>query len=95
MRDKQLDQIGEILFPSAGTLVLTKVQNPRSASLEMLRPIANRFVRGEVLETDSGAEALQVALQTTPTEGLICIAGSLYLAGEMRPAILRVLGTTT
>jgi dihydrofolate synthase/folylpolyglutamate synthase len=95
MRDKQLDQIGEILFPSADTVILTKVQNPRTALLEMLRPVANRFVRGKVLETDSSAEALRVALQETSPKGLICIAGSLYLAGEMRPDILRRLGKTT
>ena len=90
MRDKQLDQIGEILFPVAGVLVLTPVENPRSASIEMLRSIANRYARGIVIETSSSAEALQVAIARTPPSGLICIAGSLYLIGEMRPSILRM-----
>jgi len=90
MRDKQLDQIGEILFPVADVLILTPVENPRSASMEMLRPIANRFARGTVTETDSSAEALRVAVAKTPAEGLICIAGSLYLIGEVRPSILKM-----
>lgn len=90
MRDKQLDQIGEILFPAAGVLVLTPVENPRSASIEMLRSIANRYARGTVIETSSSAEALQVAIARTPPGGLICIAGSLYLIGEMRPSILKM-----
>ena len=90
MRDKQLEQIGEILFPVADVLILTPVENPRSASIEMLRPVANRFARGTVIETDSSADALRVAVAKTPSQGLICIAGSLYLIGEVRPSILRM-----
>jgi dihydrofolate synthase/folylpolyglutamate synthase len=90
MRDKRLAQIGEILFPVADVLILTPVENPRSASIEMLRPVANRFARGTVIKTDSSADALRVAVEKTPSEGLICIAGSLYLIGEVRPSILRM-----
>jgi dihydrofolate synthase/folylpolyglutamate synthase len=85
MRDKQLEQIGEILFPVADLLVLTTVDNPRSATLEMLEPIALRYARGKVLTSTT---ALQTALANTPREGMICVAGSLYLAGELRPQIL-------
>lgn len=93
MRDKQLEEIGELLFSSADLLVLTTVANPRSATIEMLKPIASRFAHGKILTTDSGADALQVALANTSAEGMICVAGSLYLAGEMRPQILEhVLG---
>jgi dihydrofolate synthase / folylpolyglutamate synthase len=88
MRDKQLEQIGEILFPVADVLVLTTVDNPRSATLAMLEPTARRFARGKVLTGDGSATALQMALDQTPREGMICVAGSLYLAGEMRPQIL-------
>jgi dihydrofolate synthase/folylpolyglutamate synthase len=90
MRDKQLDPMGEILFPVADVLILTRVVNPRSASMEMLRSVADRFARGTVIETDSSAEALRVAIAKTPPEGLICIAGSLYLIGEVRPSILKI-----
>jgi len=88
MRDKQLEQIGEILFPVADVLVLTTVNNPRSATLEMLEPIAMRYAQGKVLKSDGSAAALQMALANTPVEGMICVAGSLYLAGELRPQIL-------
>jgi len=92
MRDKQLEQMGEILFPIADTLILTLIDNPRSASIESLRTIASRVAKGRVLTSHSSAEALRIAIAKTPAEGLICIAGSLYLAGEMRPLILRELG---
>lgn len=88
MRDKQLEQIGEILFPVADLLVLTTVDNPRSATSEMLEPIAQRFARGKILKSAGSATALQMALDHTSREGMICVAGSLYLAGELRPRIL-------
>jgi dihydrofolate synthase/folylpolyglutamate synthase len=88
MRDKQLEQIGEILFPVADALVLTTVNNPRSATLQMLEPIAMRYARGRVFKSDGSAAALQMALANTSEEGMICVAGSLYLVGEMRPEIL-------
>jgi dihydrofolate synthase/folylpolyglutamate synthase len=88
MRDKQLEQIGAILFPVADLLVLTRVRNPRSATLEMLEPIAARYARGKVLESDTGEAALELALANTSSDGMICVAGSLYLVGEIRPLIL-------
>jgi dihydrofolate synthase/folylpolyglutamate synthase len=90
MQDKQLEQIGEILFPVADVLILTPVENPRSASIELLRSIADRFAQGTVVETGSSPEALQTAIAKTPPAGLICVAGSLYLIGEMRPSILKM-----
>ncbi len=88
MRDKQLEQMGEILFPVADTLILTTIDNPRSASIDTLQTIASRFAKGTVLPSKSSAEALEIALKNTPPEGLICIAGSLYLAGELRRLII-------
>jgi len=89
MHDKQLDQIGEILFPITDLLVLTPVQNPRSASIETLQAIATRCAGGSVVNAPSSAEALRIATERTPANGLICVAGSLYLIGEMRPSILK------
>lgn len=88
MRDKQLEQMGEILFPVADPLVLTTIDNPRSATLDTLQTIAARFAQGKTLTSNSSAEALRIALANTSPEGLICIAGSLYLIGEIRPLIL-------
>lgn len=90
MRDKQLEQIGEVLFPVADLLVLTTVRNPRTATFTMLEPIAARYARGQILKSDDSSTALQIALANTPGEGMICVAGSLYLAGELRPQILNM-----
>ena len=90
MSDKRLDQLAEILFPVADRLVLTPVQNPRSASVKTLAPLAKQFARGTVIETTSSAEAVRTAIAQTPKDGLICVTGSLYLIGEVRPMILKL-----
>jgi dihydrofolate synthase/folylpolyglutamate synthase len=71
-------------------LVVTTVRNPRSATVDMLEPIARRYARGSVLTTDNSAAALQMAFANTPAEGMICVAGSLYLIGELRPEIIHL-----
>lgn len=89
MRDKQLDQIAKILFPVADSLILTPIRNPRAASTEMLRDIAQRFVADEkITVAGSSSEAVSIARETSEPSGLICITGSLYLIGEIRPLIL-------
>ena len=89
MSDKRLDQIAETLFPLANILILTTVDNPRAASVEMLASLAQRFARAVVIETDSSAQAVSTAIAQTPKDGLICVTGSLYLIGETRPLILK------
>lgn len=90
MRDKKLDRIAEILFPIADLLILTPINNPRSADVETLALLA----RGTVIETASSAEALRTAIAQTPKDGLICVTGSLYLIGETRPMILKLVEET-
>jgi dihydrofolate synthase/folylpolyglutamate synthase len=90
MRDKKLAEIAECLFPLADCLILTTVENPRSASLETLASLTKRFARGTVIQTTSSAEAVRTAIAQTPKDGLICVTGSLYLLGEIRPMILKL-----
>jgi dihydrofolate synthase/folylpolyglutamate synthase len=86
MRDKRLEQIAKILFPLADLLILTPIDNPRSATVETLAALAHK----SAVETTSSAEALRIAIAQTPKDGLICITGSLYLIGETRPMILKL-----
>lgn len=92
MRDKKLDRIAEVLFPLADCLILTPVNNPRTAALETLAPLARRHARGRIIESSSSTEAVQIAITQTPNNGLICVTGSLYLIGETRPIILQLTG---
>ena len=84
MSDKKLDRIGEILFPLADQLILTPIDNPRTASLETLSDIASKFARVPALESKNVADAMRIALSVTPRTGMICVTGSLYLIGEWK-----------
>ncbi|HYE65051.1 MAG TPA: folylpolyglutamate synthase/dihydrofolate synthase family protein [Pyrinomonadaceae bacterium] len=83
MRDKDLSEIAAVLFPIANRLILTQPENPRAATLEMLkRAVPLRFDPSKVTLTTRVGEALAAALEQTPPGGLICVTGSLYLVGE-------------
>jgi dihydrofolate synthase/folylpolyglutamate synthase len=84
MSDKKLERIGEILFPLADHLILTTIDNPRAASLEMLEAIAAHFARGSVTKFNSVHDAFHASLRNTPRSGMICVTGSLYLIGEWK-----------
>ena len=84
MRDKRIDQIAEYLFPLADDLILTEIDNPRSASSIALLEVARKLRRTNATTTTTSRNALKLAIEKTPAEGMICITGSLYLIGEIR-----------
>jgi dihydrofolate synthase / folylpolyglutamate synthase len=90
MRDKRLEQMAEILFPAADSLVLTSIGNPRAATIDLLEPIARRIKsQSAIAIASSSSDALGIAKEKTTPDGLICITGSLYLIGELRPLVLQ------
>ena len=91
LRDKDLREMAQILFPlfdsTAGrtrdNIVLTPIDSPRAASLHDLVSTAH------VLDVPARAaadphEALGLARQITPPDGLIIATGSVYLVGAIR-----------
>ena len=84
MRDKRIDQIAEYLFPLADDLILTEIDNPRSASSITLLDVAKKLRLTNVTTTTTSRDALKLAIEKTPAHGMICITGSLYLIGEIR-----------
>ncbi|HEV8134202.1 MAG TPA: folylpolyglutamate synthase/dihydrofolate synthase family protein [Pyrinomonadaceae bacterium] len=84
MRDKRIDQIAEYLFPLADDLILTEIDNPRSASSITLLDVAKKLRLTNVTSTTTSRDALKLAIEKTPAHGMICITGSLYLIGEIR-----------
>ncbi|HEX6730022.1 MAG TPA: cyanophycin synthetase, partial [Pyrinomonadaceae bacterium] len=90
MRDKRLSDIAEILLPAADQVILTPVDNPRAAPVESLRAIAELHLPSDqIAVVASSDDALTTAIANTSPNGMICVTGSLYMIGEMRPAILR------
>ena len=88
MSDKRLAEMAAILFPGVASLILTKPDNPRAASVESLLALSGNFVADEkIFAVLNASEALRKAREVTPPHGLICATGSLYLVGELSAAL--------
>jgi dihydrofolate synthase/folylpolyglutamate synthase len=81
MRDKAIGEIAEILFPLAEHVILTQADNPRSATPEEIRQSTR--VMGELEETVSLTAALARAQELAAADGIVVVAGSIYLVGEV------------
>ena len=87
MKDKAWQEMARILFPLFDLVVATPVDSPRSASAaDLVAAAANTGVRA--IAARSGLEALARAWAEAPQNGLVVVAGSMYLVGEVRPRLL-------
>jgi dihydrofolate synthase/folylpolyglutamate synthase len=83
MRDKDLSEIAEILFPKAERLILTAAKNERAVETsELLKYVPQNYDRKNVTLAATGGEAISTAKKVTEEGELILITGSLYLVGE-------------
>jgi dihydrofolate synthase/folylpolyglutamate synthase len=86
MRDKAIQEIAEVLFPIAEQVVLTQVDNPRSATTGELRQAASRT--GAVMhEEPTAPSALARAREISKPDGVIVVTGSIFLVGEAMSAM--------
>jgi len=85
MRNKNLPEMAETLFPIASRIFLTEMNNPRSATREdLLTAASNATFDGQANVYNNSKAAFEAAIEETEPDGLICITGSLYLVGELR-----------
>ncbi len=85
MRDKDLTEIANTLFPAAHRLILTRPANPRAAAPETLARLVPRdFDSSRITLAPDAAEAVSAAREQTPPAGIVCVTGSLYLVGEVQ-----------
>jgi dihydrofolate synthase/folylpolyglutamate synthase len=88
MRDKDLAGIGALLFPAARKIILTRPDSPRAADRDTLeRAVPPSVPPSAIYFAPTVTEAIACARETTPTNGLICITGSLYLIGEAKEVL--------
>jgi len=83
MSDKDISGMAAELFPAAKTIVLTRVKDRRAAPNTKLGTSALGGSRN-VIFTETVSQAISWARSVTPPEGLICVAGSLHLVGEVK-----------
>lgn len=86
MNDKNIEAMSSELFGAATTVVLTRVRDARAATSARMGKPALSSARN-VIFTESVPQALSWARSVTPPDGLICVAGSLYLVGEVKRLI--------
>lgn len=89
-RDKDLRGQLQALLPLFDQVVVTRyLENPRAVPPDEVALAVEELVGRATVVTSSPAEALAMAQQLTAPDGLICVTGSLFLAGEARALILK------
>jgi dihydrofolate synthase/folylpolyglutamate synthase len=83
MGDKDIRGMLRRLLPVAETAIFTKPAYVRGAEPEKLKELAGRYLRNHFV-IPGPAEAIDYARQLAAPEDCICIAGSLYFAGEVK-----------
>ena len=83
MADKAIGEMGEVLFPAANQVIVTRIAGPRAAEPTAIAEASHR----DVIRVESAGEALAEALRITPPDGLIVVCGSLFLVGEIRQSL--------
>jgi dihydrofolate synthase/folylpolyglutamate synthase len=86
--DKDLHGMLDALAPHFELAVMTASSNRRSTSPDQLAAIWTRVGGREVLVRATPASALNAARAAARPNDLICITGSLFLAGAVRPLLL-------
>jgi dihydrofolate synthase/folylpolyglutamate synthase len=88
--DKQIVEMLTILAPVFDHFHLTRYQsNPRSADPEMMANVLRELGQGGVEIHADPPAAWSAARKQAGAEDGIVIAGSVFLAGELRPVVLR------
>jgi dihydrofolate synthase / folylpolyglutamate synthase len=87
MRDKDIAELGRQLFPLAREIVLTRAHSARAATPEEIASRCGALAaRAQLCATST--DALALARQQARPNEVIVVAGSLYLVGEVRSAVL-------
>ncbi len=87
--DKDVAGIFRVLGPQFQHAFLTRYgHNPRSVSPEELAALWRRSTTVPCTACPTATEAWQAARSVAQPSDLICITGSVFLAGELRPIIL-------
>jgi dihydrofolate synthase/folylpolyglutamate synthase len=83
MRDKDVREIVETLFPAASRLILTRAAQARALEPEA---IAGLWPAGKAELTQSVQEAL-ARVKEAPAGAVVFVTGSLFVVGEARPLL--------
>ena len=83
LKSKDINAIAEALCPLAGQVIVTQINNPRALSLDEIYTKIKRYCKSEPLKEKNIRQALEKARYIARKDGVVCITGSVYLAGEI------------
>jgi dihydrofolate synthase/folylpolyglutamate synthase len=88
--DKDLAGILQVLTPPFAHVYLTRYSHsPRAVPVERLAEILRQQSQTPFTLCPTPADAWRAARETAGPDDLICITGSVFLAGELRPLLLK------
>ena len=79
------------LAPHFEHVITVPVQNPRTVSAEELAEMAKKYCQN-VEAKENAKEALSEVLENLKEDEGLVVAGSLYLASELRPMLMKFKG---
>ena len=82
--DKPHEDMLKLLVPLARRVIVTQAKTDRSIPTGVIATSVQNFFSGKVEEIKDVKEAVSHAISTSSKEDAICIAGSLYVAGEAK-----------
>jgi len=82
--DKPHEDMLNLLIPLASRVIVTQAKIDRSISTQLLAAAVQKNFPGKIEEIKDVQEAVFHAISTSSKEDAICIAGSLYVAGEAK-----------
>jgi dihydrofolate synthase/folylpolyglutamate synthase len=91
MKDKDIDQILELLVPVTSNVIVTRAPSPRAIpETELAKRVADLQSRlGRPVAVTSIADPARAVAAALERSSLVCVAGSIFLAGAVRDALNR------
>ncbi|HEV2425470.1 MAG TPA: folylpolyglutamate synthase/dihydrofolate synthase family protein [Terriglobia bacterium] len=87
MHDKAVEEVAQLLFPLASEIYLTRTSQPRAAAPDELQARGGLYAGSSPVRLVSDpALALAQARRTSPPDGVVLAAGSLFLVGAIKEA---------
>lgn len=82
--DKPYEKMLKSLVPCAGDIIITKAKIDRSLDPLLLKKAVQKITKAPVIIIEDVKEAVAHAIKFSDKEDAVCIAGSLYVAGEAK-----------
>ena len=89
-RDKQISKMVNLLAQQGATVYATRSRHPRSVAPDELGEMFRDLGVASVCETETVGEAVSLARQAAGPEDLVLGTGSLFVAAELREAVLGI-----